>query len=125
MAAERRGTALYDGPDHSAMLSRQRTELSSMRWMFSTTRRIRPAERSLANTVLARRESSAAFPPGAVHTSATAVSQNVFSVSGHDAPAAVSVDLTADTALSFTGDWSASSASNTITGMIYNIESLN
>lgn len=60
-----------------------------------------------------------------VHTSATAVSQNVLGVSGYDAPAAVTVDLTADTALSLTGDWSASSASNTITGMIYNVESLN
>ena len=60
-----------------------------------------------------------------VHTSSTAVSQNVFGVSGYDAPAAVTVDLTADTALSLTADWSASSASNTLTGMIYTIEALN
>lgn len=60
-----------------------------------------------------------------VHTSSTAVSQNVFSVSGYDAPAAVTVDLTADTALSITADWSAASASNTLTGLIYTLEALN
>lgn len=60
-----------------------------------------------------------------IHTSATAVSLNVFGVSGHDAMAAVTADLTADTALSLTADWSAASASNTITGKIYVGESLN
>lgn len=40
-------------------------------------------------------------------------------------PAAVTVDLTADTALSLTAQWSAANASNTITGHIYTIESLN
>lgn len=61
-----------------------------------------------------------------VHTSATAVSTNVFSVSGYDAPAAVTVDLaSADVALSITGDWSAASASNTLTAMGYMLEALN
>lgn len=60
-----------------------------------------------------------------VHTSATAVATNVFGVSGFDAPAAVTVDLTADTALSITADWSAASASNTLTGHMYIVESLN
>ena len=60
-----------------------------------------------------------------VHTSATAIAQNIFSVSGYDAPAAVTADLTADTALSFTADWSAASASNTLTGMVYTLESMN
>lgn len=60
-----------------------------------------------------------------VHTSSTAVASNVFGVSGFDAPAAVTVDLTADTALSLTADWSAQSASNTLTGMMYYVESLN
>lgn len=60
-----------------------------------------------------------------IHSSSTAVLQNVFSVSGFDAPAAVTVDLTADTALSLTADWSAASASNTLTGMLYVGESLN
>ena len=60
-----------------------------------------------------------------VHTTSTASSPNVFGVSGFDAPAAVTVDLTADTALSLTFDWSANSASNTLTGMIYNVETLN
>ncbi len=40
-------------------------------------------------------------------------------------PAAVTVDLTADTALSITATWSAASASNTLTGHIYLIEGLN
>lgn len=57
-------------------------------------------------------------------TASTEVSQ-CFGVSGFDAPAAVTVDLTVDTALSFTGDWSASSASNTITAMGYTLEALN
>lgn len=40
-------------------------------------------------------------------------------------PAAVTVDLTADTALSLTAQWSAANASNTITGHIYTVEALN
>jgi len=60
-----------------------------------------------------------------VHTSATAHVSNVFGVSGYDAPAAVTVDLTADTALSLTADWSAASASNTLTGHMYVLEALN
>jgi len=40
-------------------------------------------------------------------------------------PAAVTVDLTNDTALSITADWSAASASNTLTGHIYLLEFLN
>lgn len=44
---------------------------------------------------------------------------------GAAAPAAVTVDLTADTALSITADWSAASASNTLTGHVYVIEALN
>lgn len=60
-----------------------------------------------------------------VHTSATGGVSNTFSVSGYDAPAAVTCDLTAATDLSLTADWSAASASNTITGMAYTLESLN
>jgi hypothetical protein len=61
-----------------------------------------------------------------VHTSSTAVSLNVFGVSGFDAPASVgSLDLTADWPLSITADWSAASASNTITAHQYYLESLN
>lgn len=60
-----------------------------------------------------------------VHTAAGTVLLNVFGVSGFDAPAAVTVDLTADTALSLTADWSAASASNTLTGLMYHLESLN
>lgn len=57
-------------------------------------------------------------------TASTSFSQT-FGVSGFDAPAAVTVDLTADTALSLTADWSAASASNTLAGHIHTLESLN
>jgi hypothetical protein len=40
-------------------------------------------------------------------------------------PAAVTCDLTADTALAITATWSASSASNTLTGLNYTLEALN
>lgn len=40
-------------------------------------------------------------------------------------PAAVTVDLTADTALSVTGKWSASNAANAFQGHIYTVEGLN
>lgn len=60
-----------------------------------------------------------------VNLTASTNTSGAFGVSGFDAPAAVTVDLTADTALSLTADWSAASASNTLTGMFYTIESLN
>lgn len=60
-----------------------------------------------------------------VHTSSTAVAINVFGVSGFDAAAAVTVNLIQDTALSLTADWSAASASNTLTGHKYYGISLN
>jgi len=44
---------------------------------------------------------------------------------GAATPAAVTVSLIADTALSITADWSAANAANTITGHIYTIKSLN
>jgi len=60
-----------------------------------------------------------------VNLTASTATQGVFGVSGFDAPATASVDLTADTALSLTADWSAASASNTLTGLIYTVESIN
>lgn len=61
-----------------------------------------------------------------VNLTASTSTAGVFGVSGFDAPAAVNpLDLTAATALSLTADWSASSASNTITGMIYSLELMN
>lgn len=60
-----------------------------------------------------------------VHSAAGTVLENVWGVSGFDAPAAVTCDLTADTALSLTATWGTASASNTLTGMIYTGESLN
>lgn len=53
------------------------------------------------------------------------IKTNIFGVSGSDAPATATVDLTVDQALALTAKWSAASASNTITGMIYIIESIN
>lgn len=40
-------------------------------------------------------------------------------------PAAVTVDLTADTALSITAQWGTANASNTLTGHVYIVEALN
>lgn len=60
-----------------------------------------------------------------VNLTASTNTSQTFGVSGFDAPAAVTVDLTTDTALSITADWSAASASNTLTGHIYTGESLN
>lgn len=53
------------------------------------------------------------------------VKGHIFGVSGADAPAPVTVDLTADAALAVTAKWSAASSSNTLTGMLLTIESLN
>lgn len=53
------------------------------------------------------------------------VKTNVFGVSGSDAPAEVTVDLTTAADLTVTATWSAASASNTITPMEYAIESIN
>lgn len=44
---------------------------------------------------------------------------------GAATPAAVTVDLTTDTALALTADWSAASASNTLTGHLEVLEALN
>lgn len=62
---------------------------------------------------------------GLVNVGSMTVVTNFMTAGGATAPAATTVDLTADTALAITGTWSAASASNTITGMQYSIESLN
>lgn len=49
----------------------------------------------------------------------------VFGSAGDDTPAAITVDLTADKALALTAEWGTASASNTLTGHMYHIESLN
>lgn len=59
-----------------------------------------------------------------INTNASASPTQVtgtFSVSGNDAPAATTCDLTVDTALALTAKWSAASASNTLTGVMYNL----
>lgn len=61
----------------------------------------------------------------AVNLTASTLTTSVFGVSGFDAPAPVTVDLTAAAALALTADWSAASASNTLTGMMFGLESLN
>lgn len=60
-----------------------------------------------------------------IHTSATAVARNIAGVSGFDAMAAVTADLSIDQALSLTAKWSAASSSNTLTGKLLVLESLN
>lgn len=54
-----------------------------------------------------------------------AAAAGAYGSAGDDTPAAVTVDLSADTALSLTATWSAASASNTLTGHQHNIETLN
>lgn len=56
-------------------------------------------------------------------TNATAIS--LMGSAGVATPAAVTADLTADTALAITATWSAASASNTLTGHNYVLEALN
>ncbi len=56
-------------------------------------------------------------------TNATAV--GLMGSAGVATPAAVTVDLTADTALALTATWSAAYASNTLTGHVYTVEALN
>lgn len=60
-----------------------------------------------------------------VNLTASTATQGVFGVSGFDAPATATIDATADTALSVTADWSAADAANTLTGLIYTVESTN
>lgn len=60
-----------------------------------------------------------------ISLTASTVFSQTFGVSGFDAPAAVTVDLTADAALALTADWSAAAAGNTLTGHLYLGESLN
>lgn len=60
-----------------------------------------------------------------VNTSTSANVSQVASVSGSDAPATASFDLTADSAFALTAKWGTASASNTLTGVYYTIEALN
>jgi hypothetical protein len=53
------------------------------------------------------------------------VPSQLMCVGGGATPAATTVDLTADTALSITCQWSAASSSNTLTGWNYDVASLN
>lgn len=66
-----------------------------------------------------------AFGEVKLHTAVGTVIQNVFGVSGFDAPAVATVDLTTAKGLSLTAIWSAASASNTATGMLQIVESPN
>lgn len=66
---------------------------------------------------------SAAAPTVASATGAPAI--GIFGSAGDDTPAAVTADLTADTALAFTVQWSAAAAGNTATGHNLFMESLN
>lgn len=52
-------------------------------------------------------------------------SDHAFGVSGFDAPATATCALNADTDLTLSAVWSAASSSNTLTGMIMTLESLN
>lgn len=60
-----------------------------------------------------------------IHTAAGTIVQNVFSVSGFDAPAEVTADVLAAADLALTAQWSAADPANTLTGMDYCVEALN
>lgn len=62
---------------------------------------------------------------GCVTVQGATVPGQLMCVGGAATPAATTVDLTADTALSITGQWGAQSASNTFTGWNYVITALN
>lgn len=62
---------------------------------------------------------------GSVGSATNSSHEGFMGSAGVATPAAVTVDLTADTALSLTADWSAQSASNTLTGHFYSIEAMN
>lgn len=67
---------------------------------------------------------SAAAPTVASATGAPAI--GIFGVAGDDTPAAsAAIDLTADQGLALTAQWSAASASNTLTGHMRTIETMN
>jgi hypothetical protein len=60
-----------------------------------------------------------------VHTAAGTIVEQIFSVAGHDAPAAVTVDVFAAADLALSAQWSAADPSNTLTGMDYCLEAVN
>ena len=60
-----------------------------------------------------------------VGSATNASAMGLMGSAGVATPAAVTVDLTADTALALTADWSAANAANTLTGHVYVIEALN
>lgn len=62
---------------------------------------------------------------GSVDVNGATAFQQIISAGGSATPAATSVDLTADKALSLTATWGTASASNTLTGWNYVITALN
>lgn len=60
-----------------------------------------------------------------VGSATNAGAEDFMGSAGVATPAAVTVDLTADTALALTAQWGTASASNTLTGIVYSLESLN
>lgn len=60
-----------------------------------------------------------------LHTAAGTLVQNVFSVSGFDAPAPVTINHEAAADLAVTGQWSAAHASNVLTPMSYQLKAEN
>jgi hypothetical protein len=60
-----------------------------------------------------------------IHTAAGTIISSLIGASGYDAPAVVTVDHTASADLVFTADWSAASASNTLTGMAGRVWGMN
>lgn len=70
----------------------------------------------------------ATFYAGVAGTVASATGESLvtaMTAAGVITPAVATVDLTADTPLSITATWSAASASNTLTGLQYYLDSMN
>jgi hypothetical protein len=90
--------------------------VTNMNWMFEALIQVR--SNGATGTAMAMGKAT-------LNTSSSASVNQVFSVSGEDAPAAATCDFTADTSLTPVITFGASHASNTVTGTIFIIESLN
>lgn len=67
-----------------------------------------------------------AFGDVSVNTASTpTVVAASFGVAGYNTPATATVDFTADQDLAITAQWSAASASNTLTGQFWTVEAMN
>lgn len=83
----------------------------------------------IKGTIQARADGSTGklllFGEVSLHTAAGTLLKNVYSISGFDAPAEVTVDLLAAAELALTAQWNVADVANTLTGMDYCVEVVN